>query len=131
VGFDEGAVYAFRDITEERALEQIRQDLVTTVSHELRTPLAAIYGSALTLAREDLQLDEALHAQLLDVIVEESTRLADILNDLLLASQLDAGRLEVHIERCDARTLTESVVEAARTHLPEGITLELEAVDPD
>src|SRR5439155_9664537 len=32
VGFDEGTVYAFRDLTEERALEQIRQDLVSTVS---------------------------------------------------------------------------------------------------
>src|SRR5437588_5063778 len=51
VTFDEGTVYAFRDFTEERALEEIRQDLVATVSHELRTPLAAIYGSALTLNR--------------------------------------------------------------------------------
>jgi PAS domain S-box-containing protein len=126
VGFDEGTVYAFRDITEERALEQIRQDLVATVSHELRTPLAAIYGSALTLARDDLQLDEALHEKLLEVIVEESSRLADIVNDLLVASQLDAGRLEVHIERCDARALTETVVAAARTHLPEGVTVELD-----
>ena len=120
VGFDEGTVYAFRDITEERALEQIRQDLVSTVSHELRTPLAAIYGSALTLAREDLELEEAMHKKLLEVIVEESTRLADIVNDLLLASQLDAGRLEVHVEPCDAQALAASVLDAARTHLPEG-----------
>jgi PAS domain S-box-containing protein len=129
VGFDEGTVYAFRDITEERALERIRQDLVATVSHELRTPLAAIYGSALTLARDDLELEEALHGKLLDIIVEESSRLADIVNELLLASQLDAGRLEVHIERCDARALTESVVDSARTHLPEGVTIELEEGD--
>jgi len=126
VAFDEGTVYAFRDTTEDRALEQIRQDLVATVSHELRTPLAAIYGSALTLGRGDLELDEALHSKLLEVIVEESSRLADIVNDLLLASQLDAGRLHVHIERCDARALAQLVVEAALTHLPEGVSLELE-----
>ena len=75
-------------------LEQIRQDLVSTVSHELRTPLAAIYGSALTLARPDLDLEPAMHKRLLEVIVEESTRLADIVNELLLASQLDADRLD-------------------------------------
>ena len=57
VEFDEGVVYAFHDITEERALERIRQDLVATVSHELRTPLAAIYGSAMTLNREDLVIE--------------------------------------------------------------------------
>src|SRR6266576_6642284 len=126
VGFDEGTVYAFRDLTEERALEQIRQDLVSTVSHELRTPLAAIYGSALTLAREDLELEEAMQSKLLEVIVEESGRLADIVNELLIASQLDAGRLDVHIEQCDAPALVESVLDAARTHLPAGISVELE-----
>jgi PAS domain S-box-containing protein len=126
VGFDEGTVYAFRDLTEERALEEIRQDLVATVSHELRTPLAAIYGSALTLAREDLELDEPLNRKLLEVVVEESARLADIVNDLLLASQLDAGKLEVHIGHCDPRVLTESVIVAAQTHLPDGVTVELE-----
>ena len=126
VGFDEGTVYAFRDLTEERALEQIRQDLVSTVSHELRTPLAAIYGSALTLAREDLELEESMHEKLLEVIVEESTRLANIVNDLLLASQLDADRLEIHVEPCDAQALAASVLDAARTHLPAGTRVSLD-----
>jgi two-component system phosphate regulon sensor histidine kinase PhoR len=125
VGFDDGTVYAFRDLTEERALEQMRQDLVATVSHEVRTPLAAIYGSALTLTRDDLELEPTLHSKLLEVIVEESARLADIVNDLLVASQLDAGQLVVQIEHCDARKLAESVVEAARTHLPENVTVEI------
>ena len=35
----------------------MRQDLVATVSHELRTPLAAIYGAALTLRRDDVELE--------------------------------------------------------------------------
>ena len=55
VSFAEGTVYAFRDLTEERVLEELRADFVSTVSHELRTPLAAIYGAALTLQREDLR----------------------------------------------------------------------------
>jgi PAS domain S-box-containing protein len=131
VGFDEGTVYAFRDLTEERALEQIRQDLVSTVSHELRTPLAAIYGSALTLAREDLELEETMHKKLLEVIVEESTRLADIVNDLLLASQLDADRLEIHAEPCDAQALAASVLDAARTHLPTGMRVTLDPGQED
>ncbi len=131
VGFDEGTVFAFQDVTEERALEQIRQDLVSTVSHELRTPLAAIYGSALTLAREDIELEETMHSKLLEVIVEESTRLADIVNDLLLASQLDSGRLELHVEPCDARALAASVLDAARTHLPEGMRVSLDPGEQD
>ena len=131
VEFDEGVVYAFHDITEERALEQMRQDLVATVSHELRTPLAAIYGSAVTLNRDDVRLQQDIKSRLLTVIVDESARLTTIVNDLLLASQLDAGRLEVHIESCDARALTASVAEAARTHLPEGVRVEIDPIDED
>ena len=63
VGFDEGVVYAFRDLTEEQRLETMRQDLVATVSHELRTPLAAIYGAALTMQRPDEQLGDSLRAR--------------------------------------------------------------------
>jgi PAS domain S-box-containing protein len=126
VSFDEGTVFAFRDVSEEHKLEHIRQDLVATVSHELRTPLAAIYGSALTLKRDDLPDAEDIRGRLLDVIVDESTRLATIVDDLLLASQLDADRLDVRIESCDAAALAESVVTATRTHLPDGINLVLE-----
>jgi len=126
VDYEDGIVYAFRDLTEERALEQIRQEFVATVSHELRTPLAAIYGSAVTLRREDLALEPSLQNKLLEVIHEESSRLADIVNDLLLASQLDAGSLIVNIVHCDAVELARGVVDAARTHLPDGVMLELE-----
>jgi PAS domain S-box-containing protein len=126
VSFDDGTVFAFRDVTEEHKLEHIRQDLVATVSHELRTPLAAIYGSALTLNRDDVQLEQDIRKRLLNVIVDESTRLATIVDDLLIASQLDAGRLDVRIESCDAAALAESVVTAARTHLPDGVNLGLE-----
>jgi PAS domain S-box-containing protein len=125
VDVEEGTVYAFRDLTEERAIEAIRQDFVATVSHELRTPLAAIYGSALTLRREDVELGTTMEQKLLEIIVDESSRLADIVNDLLLASQLDTGKLPVRIERCDAEELVGAVVDAARTHLPPNVEVEL------
>jgi PAS domain S-box-containing protein len=127
VSFEDGVVYAFRDLTEQRALEQMRHDLVATVSHELRTPLAAIFGSAVTLRRPDLELETTLREKLLDIIHDESSRLAEIVNDLLLASQLDSGRLEVNIERCDGVELARRAVDAARTHLPSGVTVELAA----
>jgi PAS domain S-box-containing protein len=127
VDFEDGTVFAFRDLTEERALEHMRSDFVATVSHELRTPLAAIYGAAVTLRRPDLDLGEELRDRLLDVVAEESDRLAQIVNDVLLASHLDSGQLQLNIETVDAAKVTEGVVEAARLHLPDGVTLSLEA----
>jgi PAS domain S-box-containing protein len=126
VGFEEGTVYAFRDLTEERALEEIKAEFVATVSHELRTPLAAIYGSAQTIRRTDIELDPAIRDQLLGVIASESDRLGTIVNDLLIAGRLDAGQMPVTIESCDPVELASGVVEAARTHLPEGVELDLQ-----
>ena len=138
-GFAEGTVYAFRDLTEERALEELRSDFVSTVSHELRTPLAAIYGAALTLQREDLLLEGDQREKLLAMISGESDRLARTVNDILSASRLDADRLHVAIGSYDAEELTRTVVEAARLHLPPKIELSLRlepelppvAADPD
>jgi PAS domain S-box-containing protein len=127
VGFEEGTVYAFRDLTEERALEEIKAEFVATVSHELRTPLAAIYGSAQTLRRNDIELDPEIQDQLLGVIASESDRLGRIVSDLLVAGSLDADQLPVSVQRFDPAELAGSVVEAAKTHLPEAIDLQLKA----
>jgi signal transduction histidine kinase len=124
VEFADGTVYAFRDLTSDRILEDLCTDFVSTVSHELRTPLAAIYGAALTLQRQDLNLDEPLKANLLGVIATESDRLARTVNDILLASRLDADRVELEVGTHDPRELTRTVVEAARVHLPETVELD-------
>jgi PAS domain S-box-containing protein len=125
VALEEGTVYAFRDLTEERALEQMRSDFVATVAHELRTPLAAIYGAALTFQRSEIELDSDLGGNLLKVITDESARLASMIEDLLLASHLDSGKLQLAIVECDVRRLTSEVVAAAKTHLPENVTVAL------
>ena len=124
-----GTVYAFRDLTEERRVERLKSEFVSTISHELRTPLAAIYGAALTLRREEPAL-LAQREALLDVVATESERLARIVNDILWVSRLESGTLQVAVERCDATELASAVVAAARAHLPANLTLSLET-EPD
>jgi len=139
VGFDGGSVFAFRDLTAERAVEKLKSDFVSTVSHELRTPLAAIYGAALTLRREDVPLGEPQRTGLLEVIASESDRLARIVNDILWASRLESGTMRTIIKKCDGVEIARSVVEAARHYIPPSIELvvkapkkaPLVAADPD
>jgi PAS domain S-box-containing protein len=131
VGFEDGAVYAFRDLTEERTVETLKSDFVSTISHELRTPLAAIYGAALTLRREDILLGEPQRTGLLEVIASESDRLARIVNDVLWVSRLESDGLRTVIEPCDAVELARSVVDAARHYIPPSIKLELSAPKQD
>ena len=118
VALPEGTVYAFRDLTEERALEKIRSDFVATISHELRTPLASVYGAAVTLIQRDDTLTAEQRARLLGVIASEADRLARIVNDVLLASRLDSQQLVFQIESCDAGAALERSIDAARAHLP-------------
>jgi PAS domain S-box-containing protein len=130
VKFPLGTVYAFRDLTEEHAVEQLRSDFVSTVSHELRTPLAAIYGAAMTLRREDVALEPEQQQGMLGVIGAESERLARIVNDILLASRLDSGAATVRIGQADATELARGVVAAAAAHVPPDIELVLSAPEP-
>ena len=127
VDFGDGKVYAFRDLTEERAVEALKSDFVSTISHELRTPLAAIYGAALTLRREDVLLGEPQRTGLLEVIASESDRLARIVNDVLWVSRLESDGLRTKIAPCDAVALARTVVDAAQHYVPPSIKLELAA----
>jgi PAS domain S-box-containing protein len=129
VGFEGGSVYAFRDLTTERAVERLKSDFVSTISHELRTPLAAIYGSALTLLRRDVSLDESDQQGLLEVIANESDRLARIVNDILWASRLESGGMSMTLDTCDGVELARRVVEAAQSYASDGVTVELKAPD--
>jgi PAS domain S-box-containing protein len=125
VVFDEGTVYAFRDITEQQMVDKMKSDFVATVSHELRTPLSAIFGAASTITRADLKLPPDARENLLDMILEQSERLSEMINDLLLASRLDSGQVTAVAEDCDAGRVAADVVEGVRAWLPEDHRLEL------
>jgi len=129
VGFGEGTVFAFRDMSDERGVEKMKSDFVSTVSHELRTPLAAIYGASVTLQRPDMPIEGTQRDELLGVISSEAERLARIVNDILWTSRIESGGLQVTIERCDPRALVNDVVQAQRLHLPENVSLELVSDD--
>jgi signal transduction histidine kinase len=76
---------------------------------------------------------------LLDIISTESARLARLLDDILWVSRLDSGRAEPFITRVEPLPLTAEIVDATRTHLPAGLSVELRhaaaepavAADPD
>jgi two-component system phosphate regulon sensor histidine kinase PhoR len=131
VRFLDGTVYAFHDITEAHRLDQLQAEFTATASHELRTPLAAVYGAAQTLLRHDFALDEAGRDRFIHLIVDESERLGRIVNQILLANQLDVGRVDLETEPFDANDLLNRVAEATRVHTPENIEVDVGMSDPD
>jgi PAS domain S-box-containing protein len=127
VDFGEGVVYAIRDVTEERALETMRSEFVATASHELRTPLTSISGAARTLVRHSASLTPDRRDAFLQMIVTESDRLAGIVDQILLASRIEAGQIEVTSEPVDALEVSQSVVDAAALRVGPGVHLRIDA----
>ena len=108
-----GRIFAFRDISAEHELEQMKTDFVSTVSVELRTPLTSIYGFARTLLREDVQFADLERRTFLEFIARESEGLTAIVDALLNVARLDKGELEVTLAPTDVVDVVHSVVDIA------------------
>ena len=106
----------FQDITKARQVEQIKSEFLATAAHELRTPMASILGFAELLQQR--QFDQATMHDLLDIIVRQSRRITDLLNELLDLARIEARRgkdfkrIEVDV-RDVVRTATEAMPELA------------------
>jgi two-component system, OmpR family, phosphate regulon sensor histidine kinase PhoR len=127
--FPEGRVLVLQDVTGERELERTRSDFLATASHELRTPLAAVYGAVRTLRRRDRPSSPELEAQLLAMIETESHRLAEIVDQILVSTEVDRGSVRLRPEACNLRELCESAVESARVRAPDSVELALDVRD--
>ena len=127
--FPEGRVLVLQDVTGERELERTRRDFLATASHELRTPLAAVYGAVRTLRRRDRPSSPELEAQLLAMIETESHRLAEIVDQILVSTEVDRGSVQLRSEECNLRELCESVVESVRVRAPASVELALDVRD--
>jgi signal transduction histidine kinase len=124
-----GIVYAFRDLTTERRLDEAKSDFVATISHELRTPMTSVLGAAMTLLRDDVELGDARRRQLLELIGAEATRLSQITEDVLLASRLDRDDVSVERDPIDAGEVVQTTVETVRARVSEGVSIEVGAAN--
>jgi two-component system phosphate regulon sensor histidine kinase PhoR len=104
-----GRVLAMRDISEVRALEQLKSDFVATVSHELRTPLTSIYGFAETLLREDANFGEEDRASFVRYIASETERLSRLVESLLSAARLETGAVGLQLSPVDVAAVARDV----------------------
>ena len=86
-----GVVAVFHDISDLKRLEKIRRDFVANVSHELRTPVTVIKGYAETLLDGVLSTDPEKAAVFLEKIHRHAGRLASLIGDLLILSELESG----------------------------------------
>ena len=110
----------------------MRSELISAVSHELRTPLGFIKSYATTLLREDTPIDPQTRRHFLEIIDEETDKLEHMIDELLDASRLQAGRLPIEPKPIALGELVTHAAERARPKLDEsGHTLSVRLPDDD
>ena len=88
-------------------VDVLRKEVIANVSHELRSPLSVISGYA-ELVRDIHWKDEEARNEDLDLIIEESNRMSEMVNDILDYSQLQSGYIKLRPESFDFTGLAES-----------------------
>ncbi|NDJ33487.1 MAG: GAF domain-containing protein [Chloroflexi bacterium] len=104
-----------RDITKFKEAERAKSTFISVISHELKTPVAIIRGYAETLSRDDVQWENGILRSGLDVIMDETEKLADLIEDLLDVSRAEAGRLKLQIADVNLCHLVEQVARRFQT----------------
>jgi signal transduction histidine kinase/HAMP domain-containing protein len=132
-GVAQQVAFAFENtrLSEERArleaarrVEVVRAELLASVSHELRTPLGFIKGYTTTMLRNDVNWDDSQRREFLGTIDEECDRLTELIDSLLDAARIQAGRLQLHAQPTDLEGVLRRSVERLASSLS-GHTIEL------
>ncbi len=100
-----GRIIALRDITRERELDKMKTDFISVVSHELRTPLTSIKGYTDLLLSGAAGENTELQSEFLGIIQLSTTRLSNLINDILDISRIESGTLKIKHEPIDYRHL--------------------------
>ncbi|AWI06091.1 sensor histidine kinase [Clostridium drakei] len=96
------------DIEKERALEKMRKEFVAAVSHELKTPISLIEGYAEGIKDGIFESDNKDYY--IDIIIDESKRMGNLVYDMLDLSQLESGNFKLVKEEFFAHKLIESTI---------------------
>lgn len=91
-----GGAVIFRDITHDKELDRIREDFTSMMVHELRSPLNGIYMMTQLMQKQKRKIDIKQLKERTDLIRTSTENMLTLVNDLLDAAKLEAGKFEIH-----------------------------------
>jgi PAS domain S-box-containing protein len=109
-----GGVVTFRDITERRAVERMKDEFVSVVSHELRTPLTSIRGALGLIASGHVSAGSDKGQRMIDIAVSNTDRLIRLINDILDIERMESGQITLSKSLCNVPDLVAQAVEVMR-----------------
>lgn len=105
-----GVIEVFRDLTKERQLDIAKDEFVSIASHQLRTPATAVMMILSMLSNGDFGSLTSTQQRYLDKAVRSNERQLQIIEDLLNAARVDAGKMRLDLEYIDLNPLLRDVV---------------------
>jgi len=103
-----GGIVFIQDITKVRKLEQIRTEFVSNVTHELKTPITSIRGFIETLKNGAMN-NPVVAERFLEIIDIEAERLHELINDILLLSEIETKLKDTNLEIFDLKSMVDDV----------------------
>ncbi|MBQ6437839.1 hypothetical protein IJJ12_00470 [bacterium] len=85
--------------------DKLKDDFVSVASHELRTPMTAIKGYLWLVAHNNQPAKIAENQKYIEIALNSTQRLINLVNDMLTISRIEGGKMTLHPQRLDARTL--------------------------
>jgi PAS domain S-box-containing protein len=120
-----------RDITEEKSVERLKDEIMAMATHELRSPLTAIHGAIVMLEDSLASADEKARSYL-DMARLNSEQMLHLVNDFMDVQRLEYGGSEFHLEKLRLDELIRGAVEANSPYAQErGIALSLRPPFPE
>ncbi len=123
-----GRLFTFQDVTELAELDRLKSEFVNTVSHELRTPLTSIMGYLSLVLAETVGPLQEQQREFLNVVSRNTTRLANLINDLLDIQRIESGRTPLQRSQVCLPRVVQQVAETFRVQAEQkGLRFEVTA----
>ena len=103
LNFD-GTIVLFTDVSKMKEIEDMQKQFLSDVSHELKTPMSAIIGSVEILKRDGMESPEIFN-EFMDILLKESYRMQNIINDILELSRLDQTKVSLDYQELDVKAV--------------------------
>jgi two-component system, OmpR family, sensor histidine kinase CiaH len=111
-----GAVFVFRAFRNQIRFAQQQQNFMMAVTHELKTPIAATRLNLETLKKR--KLDEEKQKILINSAIQETDRLNDLTNNILLASRMEGGKQQFQSEWVDMPSIIPEIERQLKVRYP-------------